>query len=154
MKKIFMFLVLAMLCFASFTISVRAYTVIKVYTKHENRYTNITDTYGDYTIRDYFYYETEEWVVDGTVRTFEGSCPNGWAYVSNPGGGVTPFSIEESNGNGNKSKDIEIEYRAFINMGDVLLLDQCLAEPAVDKRLSNCHEDRQHGNQTKLFRKE
>ena len=37
-------------------------------------------------------------------------------------------------------------------MGGVLLLNQCLAEPAIDKRLSNCYEDCQHGNQTKFLR--
>ena len=30
-------------------------------------------------------------------------------------------------------------------------MDQCLAEPAVDKRLSNRHKNCQHGNQTKLL---
>ena len=50
-------------------------------------------------------------------------------------------------------KDIEIKYRALINVSDVLLLDQCLAEPAVDKRLSNCHKDCQHGDQAELFGK-
>jgi len=38
-------------------------------------------------------------------------------------------------------------------MRDVFLLDQCLAESAVDKRLGNRHEDRQHGDQSELFRK-
>ena len=38
-------------------------------------------------------------------------------------------------------------------MGGILLLDQSLAEPAVDNRLGNCHEDRQHRDQSKFFRK-
>jgi len=37
-------------------------------------------------------------------------------------------------------------------MGDVLVLNQGLAEPAIDKRLGNRHEDRQHRDQSKFFR--
>lgn len=38
-------------------------------------------------------------------------------------------------------------------MSCVLFLNQCLPKPAVDKRLCNCHENCQHGDQTKFFRK-
>ena len=37
-------------------------------------------------------------------------------------------------------------------MGGVLLLDQSLPKTAIDERLCNCHENRQHGNQAKFFR--
>ena len=96
MKKMFVFLIFTALCFTSSITSIGATTVTKVYTRHEKRYDEITSTYGDYVLRDYFYYETSEYVVDGTIRNFyDESCPTGWAYVPIPGGGFTPYMIEE-----------------------------------------------------------
>ena len=94
MKRLFIIVLISLIALTSIN-SVDASIGDRVLLYQEEEYYEFNMTYGKYKVRQY-YIEVidEEFILDGTIRTFEDSCPTGWSFVPDPGGGgITPFSI-------------------------------------------------------------